>query len=430
MLGKRLDGVTVSYGFAHLGKISFWYASEILLAYYLSEVCGLAPAAMGLILASSLLLSAAADLAVARVLQDRLAGTGQAVRMQMRGAVVASLALLALFLGNYVPADVRLAYGLVFAAAFRLGYVLLDLPQNVLMSLATACEASRSRLASLRMAMSSFGALLVSAALVPLVSRQIAMPVAARYVTLAVALSMLALAGAFLLQKAVETRLAAVAPAPPRHHPAAVERYAGLWLSAPMRANILLAFVIALAWSCFTKVAPFYSAYYLPSARYWTAYVLPAAALGAALSQPVWAHYALRMPERRLLGAGAAILAIAACSFSGFAGLPYVVLAAFCAGAGSSGIGMILWATYAGMVAQQRAVSAAMAFGMLTAALKVALACGAVGIGAVLSMIDYRRGEAAVLVDLMTMPVLAGALCILIASIARGGGAEVTGGNR
>jgi Na+/melibiose symporter-like transporter len=458
VLGKGLDGVTVSYGFAHLGKISFWYASEILLAYYLSEVCGLPPAQMGVILASSLLLSAAADLAVARILQHRLACVQQVLRMQLRGAVVASLALLALFLGTYVPAELRLAYGLAFAAAFRLGYVILDLPQNVLMSIATDSEASRSRLASLRMAMSSIGALLVSAALVPLVSRQIALPVALRFVMLAVALSMLALAGAFSLRKAVTARLVAAPSPPPRttgksvaaslvdaplpacaagkslmarlvdtpplpRGAAARPRHAGRWLPAPLYANIMLAFVIALAWSCFTKVAPFYSAYYLPAARHWTIYVLPAAAIGAAFSQPLWACYALRMPERRLLATGAGMMAVAVLLFSKLAGLPVAALAAACfAGAGSSGIGMALWASFSGMVATQQAVSAAMAFGMLTAALKVALACGALGIGAVLSQIDYRQGDAAVLVDLMTVPTLAGALCVLVASVATGAG--------
>lgn len=426
MLGRRLDAVTISYGVAHLGKISFWYAGEILLAYYLSEVCGLPPARMALILASSLLLSAAADLAMARVLRDRLASAAQAARLQMRGAVVASLALPGLFLGTYVPADLRLGYGFAFAAAFRLGYALLDLPQNVLMSIATEDHAGRSRLASLRLAMTSVGALLVSAALVPLMSRQIAVPVAARFAVLALALSMLALGGAFALQTSVEASLAK-APAPPG--PAA-ERRAGLLQGAPIWGTVALAFVIALAWSCFTRVAPFYAAYYL-SGAWWTIYVLPAAALGAAFSQPLWVRCALRMPGRRLLGIGAVTLGLAAMTFSHGAGHPVTALAAACfVGAASSGIGMMLWASFAGMVARQPGASAALAFGTLTAVQKVALACGATGIGAVLSAIDYRHGEAAALVQLMAMPAVAAALCVLLASAATGNAMPAIGGDQ
>lgn len=418
MLGKRLDGVTVSYGFAHLGKISFWYASEMLLAYYLTEICGLPPAQMALILASSLLLSAAADLAVARLLQHRLDGPGPAVRLQMLGAGAAAGALLALFLGIQVPLEWRLAYGLLFAAAFRLGYVVLDLPQNVLMSMATDDAASRARLASLRLAMSSAGALLVSGAQVPLMSRQIAVPVAARFVMLAVLLAALAFAGAYALHRAVEAHVRAM-PVPPS---LVAERPSGMRLPPPLWANVALAFVLTLAVSCFTKVAPFYSAYFTSAEGrplLWAVYLLPAASLGAALSQPAWAHCALRVPAPRLLIVGATLLAAAAAAFNQAAGHPAAALAAACGiGAGSSGIATLLWAAFAGMVAAQRQVSAAMAFGMLTAAMKVALACGALGIGAVLSAVDYRHGAAAALVDLMAAPPVVAALCVIAGSAA------------
>ncbi|OFJ47905.1 hypothetical protein BA896_001770 [Janthinobacterium lividum] len=286
--------MTVAYGCAHFGKISLWYASEILFAYYLSEVCGLPPSQMGLILAASFVLSAAADLLVARALHERLHQVARAIDLQLLGAVSSSIALLALFLGASVPAARQLAYGLVFAAAFRLSYVVLDLPQNVLMSIATTDASSRARLASMRTFGSSVAALLISASLLPLMSRQATLPVAARFILLAMLLAILAVLSASALKKALATRAHSIrdirtirairatpaTPATPATSPASASVVAegrlGLRLSAPMWRNIAIGFLVTMTVSCFGKVAPFYNAYFL-SAVQWaaTCYLLP-----------------------------------------------------------------------------------------------------------------------------------------------------------
>lgn len=67
--GWRETGV---YGSAHLGKSLFWYASELLFAFYLTELVGLPASRMGLVLAIGLLVSAAIDLVAARLLDRRL----------------------------------------------------------------------------------------------------------------------------------------------------------------------------------------------------------------------------------------------------------------------------------------------------------------------------------------------------------------------
>ncbi|MCL6484304.1 MAG: MFS transporter [Janthinobacterium lividum] len=428
--------MTVAYGCAHFGKISLWYASEILFAYYLSEVCGLPPSQMGLILAASFVLSAAADLLVARALHERLHQVARAIDLQLLGAVSSSIALLALFLGASVPAAWQLAYGLVFAAAFRLSYVVLDLPQNVLMSIATTDASSRARLASMRTFCSSVAALLISASLLPLMSRQATLPVAARFILLAMLLAILAVLSASALKKALATRAHSIrdirtirairatpaTPATPATSPASASVVAegrlGLRLSAPMWRNIAIGFLVTMTVSCFGKVAPFYNAYFL-SAVQWGSYVLPAASLGAALSQVVWASLATRISTNWLLGVAACMLAMAATAFCVGAAHPVLAIsAAFCIGAGSSGMGMTLWAAFAGMAADQHRVSVALAYGTLTASLKIALACGAGAIGLVLSMVDYRKEQSAVLVHLMSIPSIAAVLIMALVSVA------------
>jgi Na+/melibiose symporter-like transporter len=406
-----LDRVTLAYGCAHFGKISFWYASEVLFAYYLSEVCGLSPARMGVVLALSFILGAAADLLVSELLRDYLQRIDNAVRLQLVGAMTSAAALSGLFMGTYVPADARLAFALLFAGAFRLSYVLFDLPQNVLLSIATSDEHSRARLASLRIFFSSVGSMLVAVSVAPLMSDTIALPHSTRFMLLASALSLLAIAGALALTRAARGwQRSAPAALPTRSAPVGT----GGGFPAHMWLNIFMSFSITLLVSCFGKVAPFYAAYSL-SGIAWSVYVLPGAALGSAVSQPAWTWLALRAGRSGTLAAGATMLSAAALVFLLFGGVPpAAIVAAFFIGASSSGMGMTLWAAFAGMVSRHAGMSASKAYGWLTAALKVALACGGLGIGAVLTRIDYRSAHDSGLLELMSLPVMAAGVVILL----------------
>ncbi|OFJ47904.1 hypothetical protein BA896_001765 [Janthinobacterium lividum] len=137
------------------------------------------------------------------------------------------------------------------------------------------------------------------------------------------------------------------------------------------------------------------------------------------MSQVVWASLATRISTNWLLGVAACMLAMAATAFCVGAAHPVLAIsAAFCIGAGSSGMGMTLWAAFAGMVADQHRVSVALAYGTLTASLKIALACGAGAIGLVLSMVDYRKEQSAVLVHLMSIPSIAAVLIMALVSVA------------
>lgn len=414
MLGRGLDRATVAYGVAHFGKIVFWYTSELLFAYYLSEVCGLSPTLVGHVLAASFVVGAVADLALSHALRGRLARVGPAVRVQALGACASGITLLALLSTAFLPPDWRLPIALLCAAAFRLSYVLLDLPQNVLLSIATDSPDDRSRVASLRIFGSSAGSLLVALSLARLLSNGGGPPPAVRFILLAALLSLFAAAGALALARAggawtsashqevgsAASALRAIAGFPRQ-----------LWL------NVAMSFVITLFVSSFGKVAPFYASYVVPTAA-WSGWVLPCASLGSVLSQPAWGWVALRVGRAPMLLAGALLLAAAALGFrAGGAGVLTAGGCAFLIGASSSGMGMTLWAAFGDLVASDRRIAQAgaqaTAYATLTAALKIALALGSLGLGAVLNRIDYRGAQTAWLVELMSWPSFAAGVAVL-----------------
>ncbi|OYX17157.1 MAG: hypothetical protein B7Z07_00560 [Sphingomonadales bacterium 32-67-7] len=162
MLGRADNwGTTLACGLAHLGKSLFWYTSELLFAYFLTELVGLSVSKMGIVLATGFLISAVIDLAVGFGLGNRLTTASSAGRLQFVGALFCSASLVAVFLGAWIPMEFRFGYAIATGIAFRLGFAAYDIPQNALMALATADPHSRLRIASARIWFS--GAALVPA---------------------------------------------------------------------------------------------------------------------------------------------------------------------------------------------------------------------------------------------------------------------------
>lgn len=130
------------YGLAHLGKSLFWYSSEILFAYFLTEYVGLSASEMGIVLAAGFLVSALIDIAVGVGLQRRLANARAASRVQFVGALICTVALALVFLGALMPQEARFVYAIAAGIAFRFAFAAYDIPQNALMTLATSAAAA------------------------------------------------------------------------------------------------------------------------------------------------------------------------------------------------------------------------------------------------------------------------------------------------
>ena len=411
----------LTYGFAHFGKSLFWTVGELLLAFFLTEVAAIAPHRMGLILAAGFVASAGADLLVGFILRGRITSPKAAARLQLIGAMVSSAALLATFASYWTAAPARADVALIAGLAFRVSYALYDVPQNALVSLAAADGRGRTRLVATRYVFTGLAGLTV-AGLTPLLLDGAAGAKALRFCGLTAVFSLIAIASAAGLDRALGSGGTVHAPAPFR----APRRSGGLAL------GLLLGvmFIQSLAAPVFSKIEPYYAAYVL-HAPLLGGTVLVGVALGTSLSQPAWTHLCRGLSRQATLAATAGAVALAAALFlvvkpAGGVAAPACGLVF---GAACGGLGMATWAAFGDLVAEQGRGREAMSFALFTASSKLALALGALWIGAFLSGFDYRGGEERMLVVVMAAPaVVAGGVIALIAGVwtaaGRRGGAD------
>ena len=273
---RRGDPIYWRYGLAHFGKSLFWYTSELLFAYYLSEVCQLPARAMGLVLAIGYLAGAAADLWVGLAFADRLTSAAGAARLQGFGAAASAVALTLLFAGAGLSPSVRLPYVLVVGLGFRIAYAVYDLPQNALLTLGTDGFDQRVRYSSLRLFFSGAASLLVAASTGPLLSAVIPAGPLSRYLALALLWSAVGLWSAWRLRRCPWPAAKASTPYTPRRPL--------LRMFAPpreIRPLLGLFFVVSATASVFGKVEPYYASFVIRAplwggaiARHWWTWCL------------------------------------------------------------------------------------------------------------------------------------------------------------
>lgn len=412
MLG-RADGwqLTTVYGLAHLGKSLFWYASEILFAFYLTEQVGLPAAEMGMVLGLGLIVSAGIDVVVASRLRRTLSNAAATGRLQLTGSILCAVAFLAVFLGFWIPESFGFAYALVAGLAFRVAFALFDLPQNALMALATSDSASRDRVASTRIWFSGVAILIVALAVGPLVADPKSVSGAARYLALALLVSGPAVIGAAALARVVSR----IDPAAHEISPKGIAAAALPRPSAVFWLLILLMVVTSLATPIFSKLEPYFASFVIRSPL-WGGVIISAMALGIVLGQPAWAILCRHHSRATVMigAAGAQIVSLVGfCTWSvdnpvGFAATAFIF------GLGNGGVGMVLWSAFSETVARTAKGSEGLFYAAFTATAKVTLGLGGLGLGAALALIDYRGPENAKLVTLMTTIPGAGAVVIIL----------------
>lgn len=371
---------------------------------------------MGLVLAIGLLVSAAIDLFIARLLDGHMIDAAGAAALQFKGSILCAAAFAAIFLGFWIPPDLRFAYALSTGLVFRTAYAVYDLPQNALMALATADATSRDRVAATRIWFSGVATLIVAGAVGPLIAGRNE-ATAWLYLGLAAGIAGPAILGAGLLSRLVRgagVTAPAVATAASRRRLAPPP--------PPFWILVALMFVTSLATPLFSKVEPYFAAYSLASPL-WGGMIVVTMALGITLGQPIWSALTGRLPRARVLGLAALTQALALGVFWSLAPETPAALAAsaFVFGLGNGGVGMVLWGGFSEVVARfTRAGGAGPAYGLFTATAKSALALGGLGLGAALQVIDYRDGDSNGLLLLMTLVPGLGALGCLVLAMAWG----------
>lgn len=415
----RSRGLTLAYCAAHFGKSLFWNCGTLLLAFFLTEVAGLSPLAMGAVLAGSLLLSAATDVVIGRMLRSRLSRPLSAGSMQVWGCAFVSLSLLALFAAPLASGVVRLGWVIAALLAFRISYSVYDTPQNALMALATRDSSSRSRIAALRVAISGLAALILAAGVLPMLAAETFSAVTRRiilFVALGAVMAVIGLCTAIWLRWALsglEAEPTSASEAPTRPD-ARVER-----TSASMAELIPLygmAFAFPFAMSAFAKLEPYYVAYVLASPG-WAGALAIAGSSGVLISQLAWGRVLRRLGRRWGFTLQSLALLASALVFGLSAQTAWkATVAAGLIGVASGGLNMLIWSTVAEEAAARGREQVGLVYGVFTAVSKMAPAVSGLGLGALLSRFDYRAAGGEGLILLISgFPILGALSCAGIA---------------
>lgn len=410
-------GATAVYGLAHFGKSLFWYTSEILFAFFVTEVSGLPASAMGWVIAAGLLVSVLVDLVLANAFRQGLGRVPFCARLQGVGAVVSGAALGVLFMSPMINESCRLAYVALLMVVFRFAYALYDLPQNVLLSLATASSRGRSNVAALRLFFSGLAALTVTMLVGPLVTVLDRDMLPERFLVLAALISAVALVTATALWLVLSRGVEASGAASSKHVVAGPQPSAAPWrFPRDMQVLMWATFLVSLTTSTFSRLEPYFVAYVLDTPT-WSGAMITSMALGMTLSQMGWAWLMSRHAWHRVFASASVLLTVSTLVFLAAAvSAPWLaVCAAFVFGVGSGGLGTVMWAAYGDAVNKQSTQGAGPAFAWFAGMSKCGLAIGIVLLGYFLHTIDYRGDDRLGVLWAMTIwPAIGGFVCALL----------------
>lgn len=399
------------YGFAHFGKSLFWYSGELLFAYFLTEFVGLTAVQMGLILAAGFLVSAVVDVMTGTLFRSTLSNPRSASRLQLSGAIACSFSLILVFLGAWLPTDVRFVYSLVAGLCFRLSFALYDVPQNALMALATNDFASRQRLASIRIWFSGIATLVAAAMVGPLVNLHRSESGPFFVFWLSTLFAIMATASAWRLNQLLRDYDVDEIMSPAQDSAKGI-RFAEFWLL------LFVMLVTALFTPLFTKLEPYFATYVLRSAV-WGGVVVISMALGIVAGQPIWLRLSHHIPHGVLMIVTAALQIVGLTAFW-LLGASDPLLSAMCAfifGLGNGGVGMAQWAAFSETVARIGPARAGISYGLFSGIGKLALAIGGLVLAGVLARIDLDGPTASGLVWFMTLLPGIGAICVVFVGL-------------
>lgn len=393
------------YSVAHFGKSLLWHTSQILFAFFLTEACGLSPYAMGLVLTGTLLLNAAADLVVGKLMMQRVPSPGPMQRIQLSGAVLACLGLVLTALSATIADQPLYGLGIAGLALFAVAYAVVDVPQNALLGLAFKTHATRTAASSARQFLSGAAQLLVVLAFVPMMRGLAEDALAMRFLGFSLAISATAVLAALWLRM--------VAPPPDQQ---ATEEPADAGRLAPLGLGVVLAMMalFTLTTASVVKLEPYIASYWFQSAGGGAAF-MAAIAIGGMAAQPLWAWRARSRPHLATLREAALVLAVGGLSFHLSAIGP---LAAFFSGllygAGQGGIAMLLWSLLA-EISQSAPHRTTVSFGAFTFVAKVAGAASTLLLSHALAASGYRSADAdlAQMVVLITLVPAVGAMGLI-----------------
>lgn len=402
------------YGLAHFGKSLFWHSSNLVFAFFLTELVGLSPAPMGLLLALSLILNAFADLGLGWGLRHRVRCLASATRLQLLGSLVCGIVLPVFALSPSLPLELRFPHVLMTFCFFSIGYSVLDVPQNAIMALVTSDDDSRTKVAGVRYVGSGLAIVVVAMLVGPWAAAISQGRRLDDFLWFSLGLALMVLAVSLLLHLAGRSKTAIGSAG--RQIPELAEPVSPrLW--GYVLGSIL---VVSGLLSVFGKLEAYFIAYVAPVVGLGTAamYLMLAVGVGQAASQFIWSRLvaALGLPSVYRLATLVLMAASLLFPLAIAGGKAAFMLCALTFGASSGGLLMVLWALLA-KVAAGNPQGNLHYFGRFTFASKMAQAISALALGGILSLFDYRAAESSgILTALMAgAPLMAGVICLILA---------------
>lgn len=368
---------------AHGGKSLVWHAYDLLFAYFLTQHLQLPPQTMGLLTMALMLFGALADPVAGWLIGRGPDVPHRLVRLQAWGALVSTLAFVALF---SVPLPLSpVVHALGTGLVFQLCYKLYDVPQNALTSVLARDHREVLQLSAGRYFLSGAARILVALAAYLLVGEHATSPSGGHIALFIAVLCAPALLSAWRLARVV--RKPVDDSANRNVHGVAARIRSGTFPRLPDGMAMLLTatFVNAGLLSVMGRMMP-----YLAS----RSGVLIAFSIGTLALLPLFRQLASRRGEHAAFLLAACLSAIASLGLSRSFALPGVAgdiglnAFAFLYGGGSFGCTMLLWGTAANLIHRHHDRTATRAdtwsYGIYTFASKLGIALSMLMLGQVL----------------------------------------------
>lgn len=391
LYGPNSDFI-VAYGAAHGSKSLIWHTSELMFAFFLTEVVGLPPSYVGLILALSMLANAAMDLILGWLIRHVVTTTRHAARFQAMGALACGVTLVVFASTEFVPRPLQFGFAMASILAFRLAYPLLDNPQNAILAFVTQDDGGRARVASTRYFVGGTANLLLATVFAPMMINVASADQAIRFWALTVVLALLAIAASAHLYRQVGRRPDVLirGVGKPRTDGMSVSEVVGL---API-AVFTIAISLSASAPIFSRLKPYFTAFAIRDVLD-AGLILSAAALGSLVSQFGWSRLAQVWPLISVMRVALLVTILGAVLFYlgasqgvavGFVGASVAVY-----GVGSGGVLMSVWSLLAGVAATPDSrFAGTAAFGLYTCCSKIGHAMSVGLVGLILAGVDYR----------------------------------------
>ncbi len=366
-------GARHTYLIAHWCKSLVWHGSGLLFAFFLTETCGRAPRAMGLLLGGSLLAHAAADVVVGGMAQRRIGSVTDAAAAQARWAPWSSLFFAGSAAPPLLPPPLRLGFALATLICFRFAFAAMDVPQNAIVAFYTADPSVQAQLLADRNIVSGSANLAATLIAAPILIAGHHDAVL-RHGAWAAVIALAAAGSAWWLRRLVGD--APIATGPSTHATA---------VPVPAMAMLLsVAGLLVFAATIFRAMEPYVAAYAGIGIG-----IMVWVAIGTILSQPFWLVAQRAGPARSALIASACTaISAAALLGSGRTTTTGTMVAGLGFGIGNGGLWLMVWAA---AMRHASAGGATYAVGVFTAASKLAQGLATIGLGEVLHGSSYRQ---------------------------------------